>query len=273
MNKIKKRGGQMKKLFFFDIDGTLIECEKGIYEIPENTKKALDKLKRNGNDVFLATGRCKGFILDEVMKYPFSGYVTCNGAYVEYNENVIYKKIVPVEAIKKTHELCVQRNMAYYFESNDKIYVLNKDNPRHIEFKNKWGMKDEIIIDEYDINSVETYIGMIVVNSEDDIEIMLETLSPYFHIQRHQVGLSFDLTLKGESKAKGIEKLVESIQLNMNSTIAFGDGKNDIEMLKAVGLGIAMGNAHDETKNVADYITDKVDKDGIVKALKHFSFI
>ncbi len=43
----------MKKLFFFDIDGTLIECEKGIYEIPENTKKALDKLKRNGNDVFL----------------------------------------------------------------------------------------------------------------------------------------------------------------------------------------------------------------------------
>ena len=52
MNKIKKRGGQMKKLFFFDIDGTLIECEKGIYEIPENTKKALDKLKRNGNDVF-----------------------------------------------------------------------------------------------------------------------------------------------------------------------------------------------------------------------------
>ena len=87
----------MKKLFFFDIDGTLIECEKGIYEIQKNTQDALDKLKDNGNDVFLATGRCKCFIVDGVMKYPFSGYVTCNGTYVEYNGNVIYKKVVPSE--------------------------------------------------------------------------------------------------------------------------------------------------------------------------------
>lgn len=263
----------MKKLFFFDIDGTLIECEKGIYEIQKNTQDALDKLKDNGNDVFLATGRCKSFIVDGVMKYPFSGYVTCNGTYVEYNGNVIYKKVVPSEAIQKTHELCLRKNMAYYFESNDKIYVLNKNNPKHLEFKNKWGMKDEIIVDQYDVNSVETYIGMIVVNSEEDIEEMIETLSPYFDIQRHQFGLSFDLTLKGESKAKGIKKLVEAIHSNMDSTVAFGDGKNDLEMLKEVGIGIAMGNAHVDTKAQADYVTDSVDKNGIVKALEHFSFI
>lgn len=263
----------MKKLFFFDIDGTLIECEKGIYEIQKNTQDALDKLKDNGNDVFLATGRCKCFIVDGVMKYPFSGYVTCNGTYVEYNGNVIYKKVVPSEAIQKTHELCLRKNMAYYFESNDKIYVLNKNNSRHLEFKDKWGMKDEIIADQYDMNSVETYIGMVVVNSEEDIEEMIETLSPYFDIQRHQFGLSFDLTLKGESKAKGIKKLVEAIHSNMDSTVAFGDGKNDLEMLKEVGIGIAMGNAHVDTKAEADYVTDSVDKNGIVKALEHFSFI
>lgn len=263
----------MKKLFFFDIDGTLIECEKGIYEIQKNTQDALDKLKDNGNDVFLATGRCKCFIVDGVMKYPFSGYVTCNGTYVEYNGNVIYKKVVPSEAIQKTHELCLRKNMAYYFESNDKIYVLNKNNSRHLEFKDKWGMKDEIIADQYDMNSVETYIGMVVVNSEEDIEEMIETLSPYFDIQRHQFGLSFDLTLKGESKAKGIKKLVEAIHSNMDSTVAFGDGKNDLEMLKEVGIGIAMGNAHVDTKAQADYVTDSVDKNGIVKALEHFSFI
>lgn len=263
----------MKKLFFFDIDGTLIECEKGVYEIQKSTENALNQLKREGHDVFLATGRCKCFIVDGVMKYPFSGYVTCNGACVEYKGKIVYKKIVPIEAIQKTHDLCVERNLAYYFENNDYIYVLNKDNPRHIEFKEQWGMKDSIIVDQYNIHDVETYIGMIVLNSEDDINPMMKLLSPYFHIQRHQKGLSFDLTLKGESKAKGIQKLAEAIYSDMEHTVAFGDGRNDIEMIKEVGLGIAMGNAAIETKKVADYVTDSVDNDGIVKALKHFSFI
>lgn len=263
----------MNKLFFFDIDGTLIECEKGIYEIQGSTKQALDDLKKNGHDVFLATGRCKCFIVDGVMNYPFSGYVTCNGACVEYKEKNVYKKIVPKEAIQKTHDLCVNRNLAYYFENNKHIYVLNKSNPRHIEFKNKWGMKDSIIVDDFNIESIETYIGMIVLNSEDDIEPMLETLSPYFNVQKHQKGLSYDLTLKGESKAKGIKMLTQAIKSDMSQTIAFGDGRNDVEMLREVGLGIAMGNAADEAKRFADYITDDVDKEGIMKALKHFSFI
>lgn len=263
----------MNKLFFFDIDGTLIECESGIYEIQKSTMDAMDQLKKNGHDVFLATGRCKCFIVDGVMKYPFSGYVTCNGACVEYKNKIVYKKVVPTEAIQKTHDFCKERNMAYYFEGNDCIYILNKNNPRHIEFKDKWGMKDSIIVDEYDIADIETYIGMIVVNSEDDVKPMIDTLSPYFHIQRHQFGLSFDLTLKGESKAKGIKKLTEALESDMSCTVAFGDGRNDIEMIKEVGLGIAMGNAAKETKAVSDYVTDNADKEGIVKALKHFSFI
>lgn len=263
----------MEKLFFFDVDGTLIECNKGIYRIPNDVRYGMNQLKKQGHDVFLATGRCQCFIVDGVMDYPFSGYVTCNGAYVEYKGKEIYKKVVPKEAIEKTHQLCVERNLAYYFEGNDHIYVLNKQNPKHIEFKNNWGMKDEIIIDSYQIDEIETYIGMIVLNSLDDREIMYQTLSPYFDIQQHQSGLSFDLTLKGESKAKGIQKLVEALGKNIKETIAFGDGRNDIEMISFVGLGIAMGNAADETKAVADYITDNVDCDGILKALKHFSFL
>ena len=91
----------MKKLLFFDIDGTLIECNLGIYSIADDVKVALDKLKENGHDVFLATGRCKCFITDGVMNYPFSGYVTCNGACVEYGGETIYKQIIPSDAIKQ----------------------------------------------------------------------------------------------------------------------------------------------------------------------------
>ena len=263
----------MKKLFFFDIDGTLIDCENGVYSILPDTELILNQLKEAGHDVFLATGRCKCFILDGVMKYPFNGYVTCNGAYVEYNNEAIYKKIVPIEAIKATRKLCIERHLAYFFEGNDFIYVLDKNDPKHKRFQTEWGMKGETIVDKYNIDEIETYIGMIVVNSKDDIKPMVEQLSPYFHIQRHQSGFSFDLTLKGESKAKGIKKLVEKMNYDMKDTIAFGDGRNDIEMIEEVGLGIAMGNAAIETKSIADYVTDCVDQQGIKKALEHFGYI
>ncbi len=263
----------MSKLYFFDIDGTLIDCTRGIVEIPQDVIMILDQLKEQGDDVFLATGRCKCFIVDGVMKYPFSGYVTCNGSYVEYKGKPIYKKIISIEALKVTHDICVKRNMAYYFESNDYIYVLNKENPKHLEFKQQWGMKDEVIVDDFDINNIETYIGMIVINSQEDVEPMKKALSPYFNIQRHRNEFSFDLTIKDESKAKGIRELVKGLNKNMKDTIAFGDGRNDIEMLSEVELGIAMGNSMEEAKKAAKYITTDIDDNGIMKALQYFSLI
>lgn len=263
----------MSKLLFFDIDGTLIDCNLGIYSIGEDVKESLDKLKKNGHDIFLATGRCKCFIVDEVMKYPFSGYVTCNGGYVEYLNQSVYKAIVPSKAIIATMELCDKYGFNYYFEGNDNIYVRDSNDKKHLEFCKKWGMKLETIIDQFDPNEIETYIGMIVINDVSDIPVMIEALEPYFDIQRHQSDYSFDLTLKGVSKAVGIEKLVERINRNIDDTIAFGDGRNDIEMLETVKIGVAMGNAVDEAKAVANYETDRIENDGIVKALKHFELI
>lgn len=262
-----------EKLIFFDIDGTLIECNLGIFSIPNETRRSLDTLKENGHSVFLATGRCKCFIVDGVYDYPFSGYVTCNGAYVEYKGKEVFKAVISKEAIIATQILCKERNMAYYFEGNDYIYVADKNNPSHLNFKENWGMKDEVIVDSFNVDEIETYIGMIVVNSKEDIEPMVKALSPYFDIQRHQKGLSFDLTLKGISKAVGIKKLVECLQRDIKDTIAFGDGRNDIEMLETVELGIAMGNGCIEAKEVSDYITDDIEKQGITKALHKYNLL
>lgn len=263
----------MKKLFFFDIDGTLIECEKGVYEIQEEVWKLLDQLKAQGDDVFLATGRCKCFIPETVMKYPFSGYVTCNGAYVEYKNQEIYKSVVPYDAFSKVTEFCKKRNLTYYFENSDYICVINRHNPKHTEFRDKWGMKDEILIDKFELNEVETYIGMIVANSEEDIPYIREELSPYFDVQQHNNGLSFDLTLKGESKAKGIKELAKALNVPVEDTIAFGDGRNDVEMLSEVGLGIAMGNGAQEAKDAAKFVTKDIGDHGILYAIEYYSLL
>ena len=274
MEVLARKGDcNMSKLFFFDIDGTLIDCNQDIYEITPETIRTLDKLKEEGHDVFLSTGRCKCFIVDGVMKYPFSGYVTCNGAYVEYKGKCVYKNVVPAEAIKATMDLCEKHHFNYYFEGNDFIYVRDSKDPVHQAFANNWGMKEETIIDTFDYKNIETYIGMIVVNSKDDIPVMVEALSPYFDVQRHQSDRSFDLTLKGSSKAVGIEELVKELGRNIDDTIAFGDGRNDIEMIEETGLGIAMGNAVPELKSVAKYITTNIEEEGITAACKHFNYI
>lgn len=263
----------MSKLLFFDIDGTLIECSLGIYSITDSTRQALDQLKENGHHIFLATGRCKCFITEGVMDYPFDGYVTCNGAYVEYHDQPIYKAIIPSEAIKATMKLCEIYNFNYYFEGADYIYVRDRNDKKHIDFCENWGMKPETVIDKFNPNEIETYIGMIVVNQKEDIPIMVEALSSYFDIQRHQSDCSFDLTLRGGSKAVGINELVKRLNRDIGDTIAFGDGRNDIEMLETVGIGIAMGNAVVEAKSVADYQTERIENDGIKKALEHFGLI
>ena len=134
-------------------------------------------------------------------------------------------------------------------------------------------MKEETVIDDFDPDEIETYIGMIVVNDTQDIPLMKERLSPYFDIQRHQSEISFDLTLKGVSKAIGIQKLVEALNKDMKDTIAFGDGRNDVEMLETVGTGIAMKNAMEEALEAADEICDSVENDGITSWLKNKGLI
>jgi Cof subfamily protein (haloacid dehalogenase superfamily) len=82
-----------------------------------------------------------------------------------------------------------------------------------------------------------------------------------------------DVVPMGISKRVGIDKMLEHFQIGLDECMAFGDGGNDIQMLSHVGIGIAMGNASDEVKKYADYITDSVDEDGVFKALKHFNVI
>ena len=72
---------------------------------------------------------------------------------------------------------------------------------------------------------------------------------------------------------KTVDKIIEYFGISLNETMAFGDGGNDISMLQHAGLGVAMGNAKEEVKQKADYVTTSVDEDGIANALKHFGII
>ena len=82
-----------------------------------------------------------------------------------------------------------------------------------------------------------------------------------------------DVTAKGNTKQNGIDQIIRHFGIKLEETMAFGDGGNDISMLRHAGIGVAMGNANDNVKAVADYVTTSVDEDGIAHALEQFKII
>jgi Cof subfamily protein (haloacid dehalogenase superfamily) len=82
-----------------------------------------------------------------------------------------------------------------------------------------------------------------------------------------------DINPLGIDKSVGIEKMNALYGITQEETMAFGDGGNDISMIRYAGIGVAMGNAEEKVKQSADYVTSSVDDDGIGAALRHFGII
>lgn len=82
-----------------------------------------------------------------------------------------------------------------------------------------------------------------------------------------------DIISKDGGKDHGIRKILEVHGFTREESIAFGDSDNDLEMLEFAGIGVAMGNAAESVKEVADYVTSHIDEDGIWNACKHFELI
>lgn len=82
-----------------------------------------------------------------------------------------------------------------------------------------------------------------------------------------------DITAKGDTKQKGMDEIIRYFDIKLEETMSFGDGGNDISMLRHAAIGVAMGQAKEDVKAAADYVTAPIDEDGISKAMKHFGII
>lgn len=258
----------MIKAIFFDIDGTLVSFNT--HRIPQSTIEALALLREKGIKIFIATGRHRSAI-NNLGDEEFDGYVTMNGSYcVNKQGEAVYRHRIPAEDI---------RGLLDYIDHKESFpCILVQENALLMNYKNN---KVDVIFDQLnfpeppqgnlrDVPADNVY-QLIAFFEEDQEERIMQVL-PGCESTRWSP-LFTDVVPKGSNKSVGIDKLLESYGITLQETMAFGDGGNDIAMLKHVGLGIAMGNAEDGVKKAADYITDGVDEDGIYNALKQFGII
>ena len=258
----------MIKAVFFDIDGTLVSFKT--HKLPDSTVRALDLLREKGIKVFIATGRQLQSI-NNLGTQAFDGYVTLNGGYcLAGKDKVIYKHSIPsedIEALIRYQE--IEEAFPCALVEADGLYLNYTDGAVEEVF----GMLDFPMppLRPLQGNKGKDVFQLIAFFTPGQEERIM-SVRPHCESTRWNP-LFTDVVPQGSSKAVGIDKIIEHYGISLDETMAFGDGGNDMAMLRHAGIGVAMGNAGDEVKAVADYVTDSVAKDGIWNALRHFDVI
>lgn len=257
------------KAIFFDIDGTLVSFKT--HEVPQSTINAIKQLKENGHKVFISTGRPK-MIINNLgsIEHLIDGYVTMNGGYSFIKDEVISKNIIPAEDVNTIANYCKKHNFATIFVSEHKISVAAPNKLLKDIFYDYLNVSviPETTFEEAVQGDVFQITPFITQEQEDEIKGSIPSSQP----ERWNPAF-VDIVAKGVTKEIGLEAVRKYFNLKKEDIFAFGDGGNDLTMLKYAGVGIAMGNAEDKVKAVADYVTTTVDEDGIMNGLKHFNLI
>ncbi|CDQ19906.1 hypothetical protein SAMN05192559_103149 [Halobacillus karajensis] len=249
-----------KKIALFDIDGTLLDHDK---KLPEKTKTAIQALKEEGVFCAIATGRAPFMYKKLREELGIDSFVSFNGQYVVFEGQEVYNNPLSEPELERLHNHAEGNDHPMVFMNHEEMKASVPDH-NHIEESLGTLYIDHPSADASFFRGRKIYQALLFCEG-DEIEEYREAYDAFDYIRWHPV--SCDVLPKGGSKAEGIKKLVEAAGLHMEDTYAFGDGLNDIEMIREVGTGIAMGNAVSETKAVSDFVTKDVAEDGIAHAI------
>ena len=263
----------MKKAIFFDIDGTLLDYFGGITDMTPIVKDSIRSLQKEGHHVFISTGRPYAFLSKSILDFGFDGYILANGAHVIINNETIHSEHIDKEFINDLINEIDKLNIQYILEGEYYSYM-DKKFKKFYDFYDTVGVSKELIKGEFSLDEVKAFkIEMMCPNDEiADLCLKIVQINEEYDYVNSIALKSFELYSKKNTKATGILKALEYLNVDIENSYAFGDGKNDIEMLSTVGCGIAMGNADDEVKKYANKVTETVHNDGVAVGIKKFIF-
>ena len=211
-------------LIITDLDGTLLRTDK---TISEYTKNVLQQCRASGIKIAYATGRANPHLV--INDKLFNAQISCNGAVVRVNGNIIHSKLIHADVARPLLAACVKRSMNIVSEYNGKHYENSVT---------------------YNTPAEKIYTW---TQSSQDIEFLEQNLPDDTHMLVARDGMAM-IMHREATKAKAVAALAAFWDIAQANIMAFGDDLNDIDILKYAGTGVAMENALGEVKDAADYI-------------------
>ena len=248
-------------MIFFDIDGTLLDHQKNL---PQSAKRSIAALKEAGHEVAIATGRPPFFFKELREELGIDSFVSFNGQYVVFKGEEIFSNPLDAATIEELTSFSAKRDHPLVYMNHQTMKSNISDHPAIEESLHslKFHAPDLDPLFHKDRDLYQTLLFC----TEGEEKEYVEAFSKIRFVRWHPS--SVDVIPANGSKAVGISHLIKKLGYSIDQVYAFGDERNDLEMLSQVGHGVAMGNAPQDVKDVANYVTKSVDEDGIEHGLK-----
>ena len=260
-----------KKMIVVDLDGTLLNINK---ECSNKTKKYLKKLKDLGYIIVIATGRVLRSAVVVTGGAEFANYIVASSGSVIYDmdkSRVVMRNNIDLELVKKIClncdkeeikcvNICDLFNHYKYITNQSHLSLCEKGISNINNFLNDSDGIVNVTIHFNNNDLVDKYYNMF---SCDNLELLV--MQDSFGTEK-----CLEIFSKGVSKYNALKVIMDLENINNHDVIAFGDGLNDVDMIKLSGIGVAMGNALSDVKDVSNYVTISHNEDGVIYFLKGY---
>ena len=265
----------MIKIVTIDLDGTLFDPKKNV---SKDNLEAIKKCQQLGVKIVVATGRpISGVLplLNELNLNTNNDYVILyNGAKIINvgTQELIYSSTISGKEVKELYQEALKLNIDFHaFRKNGELIT-----PRHNPYTDVEATINKVkdnIHDIVSLNDNDEFLKAMMVGEDLNVTRVIDEIKPIYK-ERFSVVRSSRIFLefldKKTNQGEALKSLAKYLNVDLNDTMAIGDAGNDVPMIKAAGIGVAMGNSFKEALDAADYITASNTESGVARALEKF---
>lgn len=245
----------MNKIFFFDIDGTLLPYKS--HQVLDSTKYAIGQLLENGYEVYIATGKSHQAAVEIANELGIKNMITNNGETIHQDSKVVFERYISDTDMKSLVKIAQDNDLGLGFQGNDDYYVLTDRNYSLVaDFFESVSLMPPRIEQELITDFKAAQMWFIADNVDVEVPKHLKLVPWRFG--------GCDISRIDSSKGNAISNFFD---ISKYESYAFGDGENDLEMFDVVDVSVAMKNSCDAALKHAKYTCDRDDQDGIYKFL------
>lgn len=258
----------MKKLLFFDIDGTLFDEAR---HLPPSVRPALERARKRDAMIFLNTGRTLCNLDSRLDALPLDGMVLgCGTRIILHGQTLRALEFSPGDTARLRSEV-LSLGIPTVWECDTALYFdpSGPDHPAIAGFRafaDRAGISRDIREEDPDFRAVKLFVFC----EKDRLSLLLARFAaislPFEAIDRQPIG--WEVVPAGCSKAAGIDLLCRHLGVPLSACYAFGDSQNDLSMLTHVPGSVAMGNAPPEVRRLCAHVAPRPEEDGIARALE-----